>query len=110
MMKAIKTVMITLLFATSMGIAGTAIAADGGAIFKSKCSACHGQNAQGTPGMAPKLAGSDFIKGDAGPIKDTIMNGRSGAAKKYKNLPMAMPKLGISEADADAIIAYLKSL
>ena len=109
-MKSIKILIITLLFATSMGIAGTTMAADGGSIFKSKCAACHGQKAQGTPGMAPQLAGSEFIKGDAAPIKDTIVNGRSGAAKKYKNFPMAMPKLGIKEADADAIIEYLKSL
>ena len=92
------------------GTSGVAMASGGAAIFKSKCSACHGQKAQGTPGMAPQLAGSDFIKGDAGPIKTTIMNGRSGAAKKYKNFPMAMPKLGISAADADAIVSYLKSL
>jgi mono/diheme cytochrome c family protein len=109
-MKMIKVLIITLLFATSMVIAGTAMASDGGSIYKSKCSACHGQSAQGTPGMAPKLAGTDFIKGDAGPIKDAIVNGRAGAAKKYKEFPMAMPKLGISEADADAIIEYLKSL
>jgi mono/diheme cytochrome c family protein len=106
----IKVLMITLLFATSMVIAGTAMAADGGSIYKSKCSACHGQNAQGTPGMAPALAGTDFIKGDAGPINDAIVNGRAGAAKKYKNFPLAMPKLGISAADADAIVEYLKSL
>ncbi|MFQ5330308.1 MAG: c-type cytochrome [Thermodesulfobacteriota bacterium] len=105
-----KTLIMAVVIATSMGIAGASIAADGGSIFKSKCSACHGQKAQGTPGMAPQLAGSDFIKGDAGPIKETIMNGRSGAAKKYKNFPMAMPKLGIKEADADAIVEYLKSL
>jgi mono/diheme cytochrome c family protein len=109
-MKMIKVLMITLLFATSMVIAGTAMATDGGSIYKSKCSACHGQSAQGTPGMAPKLAGTDFTKGDAGPIKDAIVNGRAGAAKKYKEFPMSMPKLGITEADADAIVEYLKSL
>jgi len=92
------------------GVSGVAMANSGASIFKSKCAACHGQKAQGTPGMAPQLAGSDFIKGDAAPIKQTIMNGRAGAAKKYKQFPMAMPKLGISAADADAIISYLKSL
>ncbi|MEE9591928.1 MAG: cytochrome c [Thermodesulfobacteriota bacterium] len=94
----------------AFGLSGVAMAADGGAIFKSKCSACHGKDAQGTPGMAPKLAGSDFIKGDAGPIKETIMNGRAGDAKKYKEFPLAMPKLGVAEADAAALVEYLKSL
>ncbi len=109
-MKTIEVLIITLIFATSLVIAGTTMAADGGSIYKSKCSACHGQSAQGTPGMAPKLAGTDFIKGDAGPIREAIVNGRAGAAKKYKEFPMSMPKLGITEADADAIVEYLKSL
>jgi mono/diheme cytochrome c family protein len=94
----------------AFGLSGVALAADGGAIFLSKCAACHGKDAGGTPGMAPKLAGTDFIKGDVAPIKATIMNGRSGDEKKYKELPLAMPKLGISDADADAIVKYLKSL
>jgi cytochrome c oxidase cbb3-type subunit 3 len=94
----------------AFGLSGVALAADGGKIFMSKCSPCHGKDAMGTPGMAPRLAGSDFIKGDAEPIKQTIMNGRSGDAKKYKDLPLAMPKLGISATDADAIVKYLKSL
>ena len=91
-------------------LSGAAFAADGAAIFKAKCAVCHGQGAQGTPGMAPQLAGSAFIKGAAEPIKQTIMNGREGAAKMYKNLPLAMPKLGINAGDADAIVQYLKSL
>ncbi|MEE8185028.1 MAG: cytochrome c [Thermodesulfobacteriota bacterium] len=101
---------ITLILVTSIGLAGTVLAADGASIFMSKCAACHGKDAQGTPGMAPKLAGSDFIKGDAEPIKATIMNGRAGDEKKYKEFPLAMPKLGISDADAGAIVEYLKSL
>jgi mono/diheme cytochrome c family protein len=92
------------------GLSGAAMAGDGASIFKSKCSVCHGQNAQGTPGMAPKLVGTDFIKGPAGPIKQTIINGRAGAEKTYKNIPLAMPKLGIKDADAEAIVKYLKSL
>ncbi|MFQ5328877.1 MAG: c-type cytochrome [Thermodesulfobacteriota bacterium] len=105
-----RTIVLAVATVVIFGMSSVAMAGGGAAIYKSKCSACHGQKAQGTPGMAPQLAGSDFIKGDAGPIKDTIMNGRSGAAKKYKNFPMAMPKLGISAHDADAIVSYLKSL
>jgi mono/diheme cytochrome c family protein len=105
-----RTIVLAVATVIIFGMSSVAMASGGGAIYKSKCSACHGQNAQGTPGMAPALAGTDFIKGDAGPINDAIVNGRAGAAKKYKNFPMAMPKLGISEADAAAITDYLKSL
>lgn len=38
------------------------------------------------------------------------MNGRSGADKKYKKLPIAMPRLGIKAKDADELVKYLKSL
>ncbi|MFQ5585251.1 MAG: c-type cytochrome [Thermodesulfobacteriota bacterium] len=105
-----RTIVVAMATVILFGLSGMAMAGNGASIYKSKCAACHGQKAQGTPGMAPQLAGSDFIKGPAGPIKDTIMNGRAGGAKKYKQFPLAMPKLGISGADADAIIKYLKSL
>ncbi|NOS35786.1 MAG: c-type cytochrome [Deltaproteobacteria bacterium] len=105
-----RTIVLAVATVIIFGMSSVAMASGGAAIYKSKCSACHGQNAQGTPGMAPSIAGTDFIKGDAGPIVDAIVNGRAGAAKTYKNFPMAMPKLGISEADAKAITDYLKSL
>ena len=105
-----RTIVLAVATVIIFGMSSVAMASGGAAIYKSKCSACHGQKAQGTPGMAPAIAGTDFIKGDAGPIIDAIVNGRAGAAKTYKNFPMAMPKLGISEADAKAITDYLKSL
>jgi len=93
----------------TLSFAGTAMA-DGGAIFKSKgCTACHGAGGKGTA-MAPKLAGNDFIKGDPCAIKMTIKNGRSGGAKKYAKFPLSMPKNALSDADLDAVVAYLKSL
>ncbi|MFQ5328886.1 MAG: c-type cytochrome [Thermodesulfobacteriota bacterium] len=105
-----RTIVVAVATVIIFAMSGVAMASSGASIFKSKCAACHGTKAQGTPGMAPQLAGSDFIKGDAAPIKATIMNGRAGSAKKYKQFPLAMPKLGIKAADADAIITYLKSL
>ena len=105
-----RTIVLAVATVILFGLSGVAMASNGASIFMSKCSACHGAKAQGTPGMAPKLAGTDFIKGDAGPIKETIINGRAGGAKKFKEFPLAMPKLGISEADAAAIVDYLKSL
>lgn len=88
-----------------------AMAADGGKIFKSKCSSCHGKDAGGTA-MGPSLKGNDFVKGDAAAVKATILNGRKGKDKKYKKFPIAMPahKGKISDADADAIVSYLKGL
>ena len=34
------------------------LAQDGAALFKTKCAMCHGDQGQGKPPMAPKIAGS----------------------------------------------------
>ncbi|HHL39162.1 MAG TPA: cytochrome c [Deltaproteobacteria bacterium] len=95
--------------AAGLAFSGAAIAADGAKIYKSKCQACHGKGGKGTP-MAPAFKGNDFIKGDAAAIKDVILHGRKGAAKKYKKYPIDMPAQKLSDADADAVVKYLKSL
>ncbi len=106
-----KKLILTAAFALVLGfgLTGSAIATDGGAIFKSKCSACHGANGQGGP-MAPALAGTDFIKGDAGSIKATIKDGREGGAKKYPKFALSMPKFNLSDAELDAVTGHLKGL
>lgn len=83
--------------------------ADGASVFASKCTMCHGAAGVGTA-MGPKLAGSDFIKGDAGTIEGVISNGVSGGDKKYANFPMAMPKFVFSDGELGALVDYLKSL
>src|SRR3990170_4773785 len=91
---------------------GQALGIDAANIFMTKCSPCHGKDAKGTA-MAPSLAGGEFIaKSDDATIKQTVSEGRSGAAKKYPNFPLAMPawKASISAADIDAVVAYLKGL
>ena len=98
-------------FALAVAFSGSAIAADGAAIFKTKCVACHGADGKGTP-MGPAQAGNDFIKNSKeADIAAVIKNGREGAAKKYKQFAMAMPKqTTLSDDDVKAVIAYLKSL
>jgi mono/diheme cytochrome c family protein len=39
-----------------------AFAQDGGALFKTKCAMCHGDQGQGKPPMAPKIAGSAKVE------------------------------------------------
>lgn len=93
-----------------MAFAGSALAADGASIFKSKCLACHGPDGKGTA-MAPAFAGNDFIKNSSeDEIKHVIKSGRAGAAKKYKNFALSMPPQSLSDAEISAVITYLKSL
>ena len=91
---------------------GSAMAADGAGIYATKCSPCHGKDAKGSA-MAPQLAGGEFVKkSDDATIKQAVSEGRSGAAKKYPNFPLAMPawKASLAAADIDAVVAYLKGL
>ena len=95
--------------AVALASAGEVLAAEGAVIFALKCASCHGKDAKGSP-MAPQLAGSEFINGPEDPIKQAISNGRSGDAKKYKQFPLPMPKLGLKDDEIDAVVKYLKSL
>ncbi len=98
-------------FALSVAFAGSALAADGAAIFKSKCSACHGANGEGTA-MAPAFKGNDFIKkSSVAEISLVVKNGREGAAKKYKQFAIAMPaQKTMSDDDIKAVVEYVKTL
>ena len=98
--------------AVTLAFAGSALAADGAAIFKSKCSPCHGAEGQGTA-MAPAFQGNAFLKsGKDADIIATVTDGRAGAAKKYKQFAIAMPAQGkaLSAEDILAVIAHEKTL
>jgi len=76
---------------------------DGAALYKSKCSGCHGAGGEGKPGMkAPALKGSAL---DAGQISDQITKGKPGSKK-----PHAKGISGITDDKAKAIADYIKSL
>ena len=101
-----KVLAITATAMISFGIAGSA-SADGAAIFTGKaCASCHGADAK-TPIMPayPKLAGQNAVYA-AQQIKDI----RDG--KRTNGMTMAMKGIvtGMSDADVDAVAAYLESL
>ena len=96
--------------AATIGFAASAMAADGAAIYKAKCVACHGAEGKGTP-MGPGFAESEFIAStDAAVIAEVITKGRNGAEKHYKNFAMGMPPQKLDEADLNALVEYLKTL
>lgn len=97
----------------ALGVAfsgSAALAADGAAIFKAKCSPCHGADGQGTA-MAPAFKGNAFIKGSSeDQIAEVITKGREGAAKKYKQFAIGMPKQNLNADEVKAVVGHLKSL
>lgn len=104
-----RTFILIAMLSAGLIFAGEAMAADAAKTYGSKCAMCHGKDAAGGS-MAPALKGSDFIKGDAAAVKSVIVNGRSGADKAYKQFSIGMPKFSLSDADADALVEYLKGL
>jgi cytochrome c oxidase cbb3-type subunit 3 len=92
--------------------------AHGQALFQSHCIACHGEHGEGgagtgvtfsrpreAPVMAPALNNSGFqaAASDA-MLKATLLRGREGT-------PMPSVKaLGLTESDADDLVAYLRTL
>ncbi len=92
-------------------ISASAYATDAAALYKAKCSPCHGNEGVGTP-MAPAHAGNKWIKSASKTdIFNTIRDGRQGAQKHYKQFPIGMPaQKTMSAADINALVDYLKTL
>ncbi len=97
--------------ALSVAVAGSALAADGAAVFKAKCSPCHGANGQGTA-MAPAFTGNKFIQtSSVEDIQHVIRTGRAGAAKHYKQFVLAMPAWkSLTDDEVTAVIGHLKDI
>ena len=91
--------------------ASSAMAKEAGEIFKTVCSACHGVNGEGKKPMGPALKGNEFVTKSAdADVKATIKDGRSGAAKKYKEFPSPMPaQKTLSDAEIDSLVKFLKA-
>lgn len=105
-----KTIIGGMALSIALSVSGAAFAADGAAVYKAKCAACHGADGQGTA-MAPAFKGSDYLKSakDA-EISDVITKGREGAAKKYKQFALGMPKQTLAEDEVKAVTDHLRTM
>ncbi len=72
-------------------------AQDGGALYKTKCAMCHGDQGQGKPPAFPKISGS-------AKVSDVLTKG--GEAKA----PHIKPMSTLTPAQASAIAAFVKTL
>jgi mono/diheme cytochrome c family protein len=76
---------------------------DGPALYKSKCSSCHGTKGEGKPAMkAPALKGSSL---DASQIAERITKGKPDSKAPHKKAIA-----GLSEEQAKAIGDFVKTL
>ncbi len=80
------------LAALAMMMSTAAFAEDGAALYKAKCAACHGANAEGKMGPA--------LKGKTDVVAVVTKGGLKG--------PHAKPIAGVTEDQAKAIATFLK--
>jgi len=84
----------------------------GATAFKEVCAVCHGAKGEGTsagPTQAPPIKGSAFVKSSSpDELKALIKFGRTGASKRFKEIPLGMPAQALSDAEMAAIIPYLQ--
>jgi len=90
------------LLLVAVGLCSTlpALAQDGAAIYKTKCSACHGAEGQGKIG--PALKGTSLSADD---ISSLLVKGNDARKPPHKR-----PFNGLSDADAKAVADYVKTL
>ncbi len=63
--------------AVALSLAAPALAADGAAVFASRCVMCHGKDGKGTP-VGQKMGAKDLSqeKGEAKEIEQVVKNGK----------------------------------
>ena len=88
--------------------------AKGQALFVQTCSACHGPDAKGLPGLGKDMTTSAFIKGQTDPqLVDFVKKGRP-ASDPANTTKVDMPPKGGNPAMTDAqigdVVAYIRSL
>jgi mono/diheme cytochrome c family protein len=94
-----KLFVLFLILALSLSIALPAFAADGAAIYKTKCAACHGPEGQGKIG--PAVKGSTLTSDQ---ITDLITKGNEAKKAPHKKA------LALPAEDAKAVAEYVKTL
>jgi mono/diheme cytochrome c family protein len=101
-------VLVGMVFSASLLAPEISLGLDGAKLFGDKCIACHGSKGEGTQ-VGPALKGDSFvIRGTPAEIKQVITSGRTQKEKKYPNIVTPMPAGLASEAEADALVTYLK--
>lgn len=91
-------------------VAGAAI--DGGAVFTSRCAACHQATGLGLPGVFPPLAGSEWAQGRDSTVAAIVLYGIDGEIKvKGADFKGSMPpfKDQLDDAQIAAVLTHIRS-
>lgn len=99
-MRITQVLVLILVVAVTMSVAVPAFAADGAAVYKAKCAACHGAEGQGKIGPAVK-----GLSLSAEQITDLLTKG-----DEAKKAPHKKAISGVAGDDAKAVAEYIKTL
>ncbi len=108
-------VLIAVAFSTgirNVAAAATSPVAAGQKIYGENCSACHGANGAGMPGMFPPLAGNSMVAGSPDKVIAAVKNGLTGATTvngKTYNGSMPAWKGKLTDAQIADVITYIRS-
>lgn len=83
---------------------------DGAAIFAGTCAACHQANGEGTTGLFPPLAGSEWVTGDPARLARLVLRGLNGPVSvkgtTYNGQMPAWQQL--SDAELAALLTHIR--
>lgn len=84
--------------------------AAGKIVFDSNCLACHQAKGEGTKGVFPPLAKSDYLMADKKRAIQTVLNGKEGPitvnGQQYDNV---MPALELTDEDIANVLTYVRN-
>lgn len=92
--------------------AAAGAAADGAAVYASRCAACHQASGAGLPGVFPPLAGSEWVTGKETTLIALVLHGARGALTvQGRTYNGAMPGFGAQLQDAElaAVLTHIRS-
>lgn len=91
--------------------AGAATTVDGATVFVSTCAACHQANGEGTPGLFPPLAGSEYVTGEPARLTQIVLHGLTGPVTvNGATFNGAMPPWRqFSDQELAAVLTYVRS-
>jgi len=88
--------------------------AQGGEIFASTCSACHGADAKGLPNLGKDLTTSEYVKDNDDETLLVLLKEGRPSGHELNTTGVDMPPKGgnpaLSDEDLLTIVAYLRSI
>ena len=88
--------------------------AQGGEIFASTCSACHGLDAKGLPNLGKDLTTSEYVRDNTDEVLLTLLKEGRPSGHELNTTGVDMPPKGgnpsLSDEDLVTVVAYLRSI